>query len=247
MLPSCGWSDLLDNEVASERALRTMEAFLMTSRSRNLPVQWTVCAFMPEVLGGGNPYLDPEALRREREFIMSVVARFNDVPFVAWDLVNEPSFDNPERFWSTRPNGDSAERDAWKQWLRRRYPNDSEVLAAWRSLQQSEELPLPEDRDFAERAAYNSGHPVAAYDFHLFAQEKFAEWAAGMRDAIRATGSTQLVTVGQDEGGGTDRPSPAFFAASVDFTTTHTWWLNDALLWDFLGAKRPGKPKAHEE
>jgi hypothetical protein len=68
-----------------------------------------------------------------------------------------------------------------------------------------------------------------------------------MRDAIRATGSEQLVTVGQDEGGGQDRPSPAYWGADMDFTTNHTWWLNDALLWDSLNAKYPGKPLLIQE
>ncbi len=242
-----GWSDLVENGVATERTLRTMEAFLMTARRHNLPVQWTLFAFMPEVLGGGNAYLNPEAVRRETQFVTSVVARFNDVPFLAWDLINEPSFDNPEHFWSTRPSRDAAERDAWKQWLQARYPDDGDRIAAWRSLPQADGAPLPDNRDFAERAAYIGGHPIASYDFHLFAQQKFAGWAAAVRDAIRASGSTQLITVGQDEGGGSERPSPSVFASAVDFTTTHTWWLNDALLWDSLVAKTPNRPMLTQE
>lgn len=242
-----GWDDLVGNGVATEHSLRTMEAFLMTARRHNLPVQWTLFAFMPEVLGGGNPYLNPEAVRRESAFVNSVVARFKDVPFLAWDLINEPSFDNPERFWSTRPNGDAVERSAWNEWLRARYGDDGERNSSWRLLPQSDAAPLPGNRDFAERAAYIGGHPVAAFDFQLFAQEQFAAWAVTMRDAIRGTGSAQLVTVGQDEGGGTDRPSPSFYSPALDFTTTHTWWLNDALLWDSLVAKAPGKPMLTQE
>ena len=242
-----GWDDLIEGSVATEHTLRTMEAFLMTARRHNLPVQWTLFAFMPEVLGGDNPYLDPEARRRESEFISSVATRFKDVPFLAWDLINEPSFDNPERFWSTRPNGDAAERAAWNEWLRQRYGDDGERITAWRSVPRPDSAPLPQNHDFAERAAYVGGHPVASYDFHLFAQEKFLDWAAFMRDGIRAAGSTQLITIGQDEGGGTDRPSPAFYAAALDFTTTHTWWLNDSLLWDSLVAKAPAKPMLTQE
>jgi hypothetical protein len=33
----------------------------------------------------------------------------------------------------------------------------------------------------------------------------------------------------------------------VDFTTNHSWWLNDALLWDSLVAKQPGKPLLIQE
>jgi len=84
-------------------------------------------------------------------------------------------------------------------------------------------------------------------DYLFFAQDAFRNWAAQMREAIRATGSAQLVTVGEDEGGGNDRPSPAFFADAVDFTTTHSWWAFDALLWDSLVAKVPGKPMLVQE
>ena len=55
------------------------------------------------------------------------------------------------------------------------------------------------------------------------------------------------MTVGEDEGGGNDRPSPAFFGDVMDFTTTHTWWAFDALLWDSLVAKLPGKPMLVQE
>jgi hypothetical protein len=85
------------------------------------------------------------------------------------------------------------------------------------------------------------------YDYFLFAQESFARWVHEMRDAIRATGSEQLVTVGQDEGGIQDRLSPAFWGSSVDFTTNHSWWQNDYILWDSLAAKQPGKAMLIQE
>jgi len=242
-----GWNALVENGIPTDHTLRTMEAFLMTARRHNLPVQWTLFAFMPEVFGGRNPYLDPEAIRRQQQFLSSIATRFCDVPFLAWDLINEPSFDNPERFWSTRPNGDAAELEAWNKWLFARYGNKGAIASAWRAELPAGPIAVPENRDFAERAAYIGGHPIAAYDFHVFAQEKFASWAGVMQRALRAAGSTQVITVGQDEGGGTERPSPVFFAPQVDFTTTHTWWLNDALLWDSLVARVPGKPMLTQE
>jgi hypothetical protein len=49
--------------------------------------------------------------------------------------------------------------------------------------------------------------------------------------------------VGQDEGGVTNRLLNQFYAtAGVNFTTNHTYWSDDALLWDSLAAKRPGLP-----
>ena len=62
-----------------------------------------------------------------------------------------------------------------------------------------------------------------------------------MHDTVRSAGSQQLVTVGQDEGGIQDRLSPAFWGKSVDFTTNHSWWQNDYILWDSLAAKQPGE------
>ena len=44
-----------------------------------------------------------------------------------------------------------------------------------------------------------------------------------------------------------DRLSPAFFGSSVDFTTNHSWWQNDSILWDSLVAKQPGKAMLIQE
>ena len=108
-------------------------------------------------------------------------------------------------------------------------------------------MPVPDEADFAPGSVYRDGHPLSAHDFYLFAQQQFVEWAQTMRQTIRATGSKQLVTVGQDEGGGTDRLNTSYWVDAVDFTTNHSWWLNDALLWDSLVAKQPGKPLLIQE
>ena len=64
--------------------------------------------------------------------------------------------------------------------------------------------------------------------------------------AIRGAGSKQLVNVGQDEGGVTDRVLNQFYgSAGVSFTTNHTYWQDDALLWDSVAAKRLGSPEHH--
>ena len=52
-----------------------------------------------------------------------------------------------------------------------------------------------------------------------------------------------MVDVGQDEGGVSNRLLNQFYAtAGVSFTTNHTYWNDDALLWDSVAAKRPGMP-----
>jgi len=248
-----GWDQAMKQPgEVNEETLRALEAFFLTARAHRLAVQFTFFAFTPEVFGGANPYLDPEAIRRQKEFIAAIVTRFRDFDFVSWDLINEPSFSNPRKTWQTRPNGDPFELRAWNDWLAKKYPNRSALADAWRSVTvpDAESVPLPSDDEFSGAAAYEAwpaDNSLRAMDYLFFAQDAFRNWAMQMRDAIRAAGSTQLVTVGEDEGGGNDRPSPGFFADAVDFTTTHSWWASDALLWDSLVAKVSGKPMLVQE
>ena len=237
-----GWDKFCDeNGQPYERTLRTLEAFLMTARRYSLPVQFNFFAFLPEVLGGTNAFLDPAAVRKQQALISAVVARFHDVPFLAWDLINEPSFS--QHLWTMRPNGDSFELAAWNEWLSKRYPDRAVLAALWNVTPESVsgKIALPREEEFSPRGMYVGNNSLKIYDYFLFAQESFAKWARGMRDTIRATGSQQLVTVGQDEGGIQDRLSPAFWGSSVDFTTNHSWWQNDYLIWDSLAAKQPGE------
>lgn len=243
-----GWDKFVDeNGVPYERTLRTLEAYLMTARKYGLPVQFNFFAFLPDVLGGENAYLDPEAVRKEKTMISTMAARFHDVPFLAYDLINEPSFS--KRLWTMRPNGDPIEAKKWNEWLNERYPDRAALAAAWNVPIPSVKgwIPVPEEIDFQPRGMYNGHNSLKIYDFEIFAQEMFADWVHAMRDAIRGTGSSQLITVGQDEGGFVDRPSPAFFSPYVDFTTNHSWWQNDSLLWDSLVAKQPGKAMLIQE
>lgn len=243
-----GWDKFCDeNGQPYERTLRTLEAYLMTARKNGLPVQFNFFAFLPDVLGGANPYLDPEAVRKQQTLISAVVARFRDVPDLAWDLINEPSIS--QHLWTMRPNGDWVESMKWNEWLANRYPDRAALAAAWNvtpgSVQES--VSLPGWDDFNPRGMYVGHNSLKLYDYFLFSQEVFAGWARAMRDAIRATGSQQLVTVGQDEGGYADRLSPAFFGPAIDFTTNHSWWQDDHLLWNSLVAKQPGKAMLIQE
>ena len=236
-----GWDKFCDeNGQPYDRTLRTLEAFLMTARKNGLPVQFNFFAFLPDILGGTNAYLDPEAVRRQQTLVSAVVARFHDVPFLAWDLINEPSFSH--RLWTMRPNGDAIELARWNQWLSQRYPDRAALASAWNlpASEASGTIPVPTDLEFEPRGMYAGPNSLKLYDFFLFAQESFSNWVKGMQTAIRATGSTQLITVGQDEGGYNDRLFPGFFTQFIDFTTNHSWWQNDSLLWDSLVGKQPG-------
>jgi hypothetical protein len=243
-----GWDKFCnENGEPYDRTLRTLEAYLMTARKNGLSVQFNFFAFLPEVLGGVNPYLDPEAVRRQRTLITSVVARFHDVPFLAWDFINEPSIS--QHLWTMRPNGDPIELASWNEWLNERYPDRAALAAAWNLPVSAVQgtIPLPVEIEFTQRGAYVGHNSLKVYDFYAFAQDVFANWVRTMRDAVRATGSRQLVTVGQDEGGIQDRLSPAYWGAYVDFTTNHSWWQNDYVLWDSLLAKQPGEAMLIQE
>jgi hypothetical protein len=247
------WDQLMKQSgVVREEALRTMEAYLMTARRNGLAVQFNLFAFIPEVLGGENAYLDPESIRRQKEMILPFVERFHNVPYLAWDLINEPSFSNPQKTWQTRPNGDRYELAAWNAWLDKRYADHGAIAEAWRTIPvpQDASIPLPGEAEFSNRAQYEawpSNNSLRAMDYQHFAQDAFRGWASEITNAIRAAGSAQLVTVGEDEGGGEERPQPVIFGDVLDFTTTHSWWAHDAILWDSLVAKLPGKPMLVQE
>ena len=243
-----GWDKFSDeNGEPYDRTLRTIEAYLMTARKYELPVQFNFFAFLPDVLGGANAFLDPQAVRRQQKLISAVVTRFHDVPYLAWDLINEPSFS--QQLWKTRPNGDAIEIAAWNDWLTKRYPDRAKLAALWNvpidSI--SGTIGLPSEAEFQPRGMYVGHNSLRVNDYVLFAQESFAKWVRTMHDTIKAAGSQQLVTVGQDEGGIQDRLSPAFWGSSVDFTTNHSWWQDDQVLWDSLAAKQPGEAMLIQE
>jgi hypothetical protein len=148
-----------------------------------------------------------------------------------------------------RPNYDPVELAAWNAWLAQKYPDRAALAAAWNVPPETVAgtISLPADEEFNSRAMYSGTNSLRVYDYVQFAQEKFADWVRGMREAIRAASSSAPITVGQDEGGYLDRLNPAFFADSVDFTTNHSWWQNDYLLWDSLVAKQPGKAMLIQE
>lgn len=248
---------------ANERFLRNLEAYLAAAQRHHIAVNFTCFAFSPhmgEVRVGGqlgeqapqpNPYLDPAEVRAEQGYVRSVAERFGRVPFLSYDLINEPSFSNPRViFHGNVPNGDAAELGAWQGWLRKHYSSLEVLAETWEvrpgQLGSWDAIALPKESDLSYNRSGNTAE-VRAVDYNLFAQDAFGDWVRGMVGTIRATGSTQLVNVGQDEGGVTDRLLNQFYAAGqagtgVAFTTNHTYWQDGALLWDSVAAKRPGMP-----
>lgn len=256
--------ELAPNGEVSDSALRTIEAFLMCARHNNLPVQFNLFAFLPDSFGGVNAYLDPSAWHAQALYAGSLVKRFHNVPFLAWDLINEPSATSKE--WKNLPAGDPFEQAAWRTWLAHRYPDRAALLDAWaepsfgigRQIQPqtastppevraADPLALPSDQAFNFDAVRSGYNPLKVYDYYMFSQSVFVDWVKRLKTLIRSTGSEQLITVGQDQGGVEGRLSPAFYSPDLDFTADHTWWDFDSALWGTLAAKFPGKPVLIQE
>jgi hypothetical protein len=249
-----GWYNYMsENGELNESALRGLDAFLLTARRHDIPVIFTFFAFIPEDWGGANPYLDPRAVAAQKRFISGIVSRYSDMNDVIWDLINEPSCCSPDRLWLTRPNYDEFENRAWQSWLRERFPSeslvalDSKLSELWRTLP-GVALELPSLDEFGDRNIFEGLRPLKAMEYRLFANDVFARWTREMVATIHEAGSaTQLVTVGQDEGGTYERASPTFYGPEVAFTSNHTWWLNDDLLWDSIVTKTPDRPNLISE
>ena len=237
----------------NEAALRALDAFLLTAHSYDIPVIFTFFAFLPETWGGKNAYLDSQAVQAQARFVSTFAQRYREVDDLIWDLINEPSFCSPKHLWSCRPNYDDYEKAAWQQWLSARYPAASDeervtrLQELWRTTGESG-VDLPRLEDFEGVNIFDDRRPLKTLDYRLFAQDMFVRWVRAMTAAIRESGNKkQLITVGQDEAGNADSPSPHFFAEAVDFTCMHNWWANDDLVWDSVMAKSPAKASLIEE
>ncbi len=248
---------------ADERLLDAIEAYLDAAARHNMHVIFTFFAFNPGGEFGRGPggvaedsynsYMNPVAIGQEAAYIRSIVSRFKDVPFLSYDLINEPSFANPAHIWKgNSPTKDPIEKASWQKWLESRYGTIDSLAEAWHvdpsSLGTFENVPLPTFADLQLTRDDNSMN-VRAVDYNLFAQYAFNKWADDLIRAIRSAGSKQIVTVGQDEGGVTNRLLDQFIASGTDvtFTVNHTWWQDNALLWDSVVPKSPYKPNLVEE
>jgi len=249
-----GWKNfMLDFGAPNEPAFRAMDAFILTARKFDIPVIFTFFAFLPESWGGENAYLDPRAVNAQKEFVLAFVQRYRMVNGILWDFINEPSFCSPKHLWSCRPNYDAYESASWNDWLKKQYPYKTEQeqsthLQELYRAAAGEALDLPRLEEFEDVNIFDDRHPIKTIDYRLFAQTMFARWAGQLSSLVRGNGNkNQLTTVGQDEGGTYDSPSPQFFSDAVDFTCIHNWWLNDDLLWDSVVTKVAGKPNLVEE
>jgi hypothetical protein len=244
---------VLDAGNTREDVLCAMDAFVLTSIKHGLAVAFNFFSFIPDTFPSDHPYLDPRALALQREYMLSFARRYASIPSLSWDLINEPSMNNPAQLWKTRPLPGKLEKKAFLEFLKKKHGDLETLRTRWNmtpaELPSWEHVSLPEERDFAEPWAPGS-YLVRApkvYDFNRFAQQVFADWVLGHVGALReATG--QMICVGQDEGGVTSqRPNNHLFHAPLDYTCNHTWWEIEDMVAGVKAARVKGKPFLAQE
>jgi hypothetical protein len=238
---------MLDPGAIDEAALVALDAFVLTAAKHGIPVCFNFFAFLPPAFAAANPYLDPRALEGQREILTLFASRYRGVSWIHWDLINEPSYAPPTALWSTRPIRDASERRAFTAWAKARHGDDPLVLRErWRDID-DDLFGSPRDQDLSAAFLREGRRVRKGRDFQEFTHDAVAGWAARSRDVLRAAGDNPLVTLGQDEGGTAQRPSQQVLAEALDYTSVHTWWNNDDLLWDGVVTKVPEKPSVHQE
>jgi hypothetical protein len=229
-------------------SLRALDAYVLSSLKHEFWLQFTFFSFIPDVFPSDHPYLDSRARSLQREYLMMVIRRYANIPSISWDLINEPSVSHPKKLWKTRPLEGELERQAFIKFLKEIHRSLDELRERWNMTPQEisswDSIQLPTELDFSEFKSPQEGlvHAGRAFDFQQFSQVVFREWVQNHVDTIRQI-SSQLVTVGQDEGGMSQRrPENHFFHRPLDFTCNHTWWENEDLIWGVTASKVKGKP-----
>ncbi|UJF34601.1 beta-galactosidase [Paenibacillus hexagrammi] len=236
-----------------EEVLRAIDAFILTAKKHDIEVTFNFFAFTPEAWEGVNPYLDPRSVEAQKRFISAVVSRHAETTNVHWDLINEPSMFNPDKpFAGPQSAHDKFEQQAFVAWLEERHGDIRKLQERWNmspaELPDFTSVRLPDASEMnmnTTETLEKKGSPWL--DYTLFTMEMHNRWAHELIATIRSINPKQLATVGQDEGLGAQRPSPFFYAEAVDYTTVHSWWLMDQLVWDGIFSKAPDKPNLIQE
>jgi hypothetical protein len=240
---------------ASEEVLRAIDAFILTAKKHGLHITFTFFSFTPETWEGVNPYLDPQSIEAQKRYIRSIVSRHLKTTNVDWDLINEPSMFDPARIFSAGPRSshDRFERAAFVEWLERRHGQIGQLQERWNMTPEqlpsfaAAAIPEPQEINFDVQDMHSGKKGTRWLDYCLFSMDMHNRWALQLYDTIKELCPDQLVTVGQDEALGSQRPSPFFYREAADYTTVHSWWQNDDLVWDGIFAKTADKPNVVQE
>lgn len=250
-----GWRHLMfiDGH-PSEEVLRAIDAFLLTAKKYDIEVTFNFFAFTPIAYEGENPYLDPRSVKAQKRFIRALTERHVHTTNVQWDLINEPSMFDPKRYFQgPRSAQDRFEHAAFVDWLKKRHSSITVLQERWdmstAELPDFEAVTLPEQEEinFDMEDMKRPKKGLRWLDYTLFTMDMHNRWAAELREAIQSKNPNQLVTVGQDEALYSQRPTPFFYQEAVDYTTVHSWWLMDQLVWDGIFTKTPYKPNLIQE
>ncbi|MNH96335.1 Beta-galactosidase [compost metagenome] len=245
---------LLDGH-PSEEILRAIDAFVMTAKKHDLELTFCFFSFAPEMWEGLNPYLDPRSVEAQKRFVGSIVSRHSQTSNVQWDLINEPSMFDPKLIFSRGPRSahDPYEKAAYTEWLGQRHGSIRELQERWGmtpvQLPNFDSIQIPEDSEInSDIQDMHSGKKGTRWlDYSLFSMDMLNRWANELNKTIRSFAPNHLITIGQDEGLNAQRPSPFFYEEAMDYTTNHSWWLMDQLVWDGIFAKTPYKPNVIQE
>ncbi|WP_257348923.1 beta-galactosidase [Pseudalkalibacillus decolorationis] len=238
----------------NEDVLRSIDAFILCAKKHELEVTFTFFSFLPEMWEGKNPYLDPRSVEAQKRFITAVVSRHTETTNVNWDLINEPSLFDPKRgFAGPRSLHDNYDRKAFQNWLKKHHKSIRALQEQWNMTQQelpsfdAVEPPEPSEINFRIMDMIAGKKGLKWLDYTLYSMDMHNWWTKELSTSIKQQSPNQLVTVGQDEALVSQRPSPLFYSEAVDYTSNHTWWFMDQLLWDGIFAKAPDKPNLIQE
>lgn len=238
---------MLDQGAADEGVMHALDAFVQTAARHNIIVCFNLFAFTPPLNGGSNPYLDPRALDWQKAFVTLIASRYKDSGWINYDLINEPSYSPTDMLWNNLPIHDPYEEAAWNDWIKKNHKEDKDIiLDEWRDGQGGINS-TPNGGDLSYARVRGNRLPRKGLDFERFTQDAVTNWADTLNKVIKSSASNTLVTLGQDEGGTSTRPSQQYFYTAVDYTSMHTWWNNDDLLWDGAFTKVPEKPNLISE
>lgn len=237
-----------------ENVIRSIDAFIHCAKKHDLHVTFNFFSFAPPTWGGENPYLDPRSVESQKRFITAVVSRHKDTTNIDWDLINEPTmFDQERAFEGPRSVHDSFDRESYQTWLQQRHETIQKLQERWNMTEQelpsfeAIEPPEPSEINFSYRDMITGKRGLKWLDYTLYTMEMHNKWAQDLSETIKEVAPGHLVTVGQDEALAGQRPSPFFYGDVVDYTSNHTWWLLDDLIWDGIFTKTPNKPNLIQE
>ncbi|MDP4188161.1 MAG: cellulase family glycosylhydrolase, partial [Bacteroidota bacterium] len=109
----------------NEKTLRSLDAWLYTAKKYDLPVQYCLFPFQPQVIGCKAPYTDEQAFEVQQKYLTVLVKRYKNDPDIIWDLINEPTYGLDAQLWNGNiPTGSRSETKLWNEWLKAKYGDE---------------------------------------------------------------------------------------------------------------------------